>query len=124
MSRTKYLISVIKRGLVVALHWSSKLTDIPVIRALHPGCDIDVHDIGVSSIEEKVYDDGIVFTHKRRVRCIETNKLYDTTLACAVDMQLRVIDVAKALRKHCDAGGYHFEYFPARNDKKKRRKWK
>lgn len=129
MGKTKYLISVIKRGVVVALHWSHKLKELGTIKALHPGCEIEVKGVDVSDMPDNIgggyCSDVPGFRQQKRLRCIETNSVYESTLACAVDMGLNVLDVAKALRKGCDVHGYHFEYFPARGDgKKKRRKWK
>jgi hypothetical protein len=114
MSSNNFLISVVRKGVVVALHWSHKLRELATIRAMHPGCDIEIADMtgGKPIFDEPQVDEPKPRHYRCKVRCIETGKEFKSIKDCCATNGYNAQTLYLAIKHGTDIGGYHYEYIP------------
>lgn len=105
-----WLVSVEKDGKIVELYFSENLHDIDTIRAIHKGCYIEGVQIAESSSikEEKKNDDTKPLL--KRVRCVETGRVYNSVMDCCKALAIPRWNIYKAIHRGIAAGGLHFDY--------------
>lgn len=116
-----YLISVVRNGKVVDLHYSDNLSDLRAIKLhetverghkdsdfnIYPLCgyNIDVKEEGVSGLSRNG-------NPPNRVKCIETGVVYDSVTACSRLTGIPEVSLRKSIRSGVLAYGYHFILIP------------
>lgn len=109
-----WLVSVVRDDKVVELYYSEELQDMQTIRALHKGCKIEAARIG--DVKIGMASDGDVMQKlgsiavSRRVRCVETGKVYLSAAECSADVRIKRWNIYKAIQNGIAARGLHFEY--------------
>ena len=68
--------------------------------------------MGTMGVPNKTtFKKGNSFSPKRKIRCIETNKSYNSVADCARDMKIRVSNIYRVLSgERKSTHKYHFEY--------------
>lgn len=108
-----WLVSVVKGEKVVELYLSNELRDASVIRALHPGCELEAMRIGHGLLSNPIPDEGggeEIRLETKRVRCVETREVYPSALVCGEKLGIPRWNIYKSIQRGITAGGLHFEY--------------
>ena len=103
---------MVRKGVVVALHWSHRLKELATIRAMHPGCEIEVADLtgGKPLYEEPKATERKPRHYRCKVRCVETGEDYKSIQDCCAANGYNPQTLYLAIKHGTDLGGYHYEY--------------
>lgn len=128
----KFLVSVFKGGKNVFSRFQETLHNLPLIRALHRGCEIEVYDMESSKVFKdvpkkkdflrvinipKVTEEPKRKVWELSVMCPETGKVYKSIRECSDDMGIPYKTIDNCLRRgNATRTGYHFSYVENNRD--------
>jgi len=116
-----YLIAVFSpRGKNEGLYYSDDLSELPTIKAVHKGCEIQISDIRDARflsgdlIDKAVKANGVNKRTQNRwsfaVRCVETNEVYKSIRECSIAKKIPYKVLYAAMKNNAALRGFHYVF--------------
>lgn len=119
-SRNNYLVAVFTpEGKNAGLYYSEDLSELPVIRATHRNCEIQISDMRdvffmpddmVKDIEQSKEKEYTARAWSFRVRKLETGEVFGSIRECALSEGIPYKKLYNALRTGAYINGVHYIY--------------